>query len=268
MTIQDLTPKQTREKEFYAEYSERIKNTDISFNYIKHRGKRRANPYWDFYDIVFRHYDKQKNKLLDFGCGAGGSSIRFAVFGFDVYGFDISNEMIELAKNFAVKYGVVNRTGFSIQAAEKLNYPVESFDMIAGIDILHHVNIEKSMKECYRVLKKGGCAIFREHIEIPVFDTIRNSRLGLKIFPKKRSLASHITQDERKLNAEDLKVIKNTFPDYKLKRYTFLSRFDAFFSPDLSSPTSTILEKFDNILFKYLPFLRIFGGEGVFILRK
>lgn len=267
MSKTTLTPRQQREREFYENFSDKLKDAEISFNYIDHQGNRPGNSYWDFYDIVFKHYSKDKDKLLDFGCGAGGSSITFAKYGFKVSAFDNSPGMIDVAKHLAEKYNVSENIKFTVQTAEKLNYPSDSFDVIAGVDILHHIDIEQGIKECYRMLKNGGIAIFREHIEIPVFDPIRNSKLGLKVVPKDKS-AGHLTEDERKLNKNDISIIKKIFSSIELKRYLFLSRLDSFFSTSQYSPNPTILEKADYFLFKLLPASQKMGGAAVLIFKK
>ena len=223
MTDENLTERQSRERVFYQEYAAKAINQEVSFHYLDYKGKRPANSYWNFYDTVFQIYNEDNHKLLDFGCGGGDSSIRFAKFGFDV---------------------------------------------VAGIDILHHVDIEKSIKEIFRVLKDGGVAIFREHFEIPLFDASRNSKIGLKIVPKRVGIEHHITADERKLDNNDITTIKNIFPEIKIKKFLMFSRVDAFLSPDLKSPKSTLLEKIDYYLFKIIPPLKRFGGAAVIILNK
>ncbi len=267
MSKTTLTPRQQREREYYENFSNKLKNSKISFNYIDYQGNRPGNSYWDFYDIVFHQYSENKNKLLDFGCGAGGASIQFAKYGFQVSSFDNSPGMIKVAEHLAKQHDVFEQIDFTVQTAEKLDYPSGYFDIISGVDILHHIDIEQGIKECYRILKKGGQAIFREHIEIPVFDFVRNSKIGLKIIPKNKS-AGHITEDERKLNKRDLLTIKKIFSSVELKRYLLLSRLDAFFSTSQYSPTPTLFEKVDCFLFKFLPISQKMGGAVVIILKK
>ena len=98
--------------------------------------------------------------MLDFGCGNGVASLRFAKIGYDVYGFDISPNNIRIAKNLAQRYGLDDRIHFSVQRAEELSYPPDFFDIIVGFDILHHLEIEQVANECSRILKKDGIALF------------------------------------------------------------------------------------------------------------
>ncbi len=43
-----------------------------------------------------------------------------------------------------------------------LDFKNNSFDMVCGVSILHHLDYEKALKETYRVLKKGGKIFFTE----------------------------------------------------------------------------------------------------------
>jgi ubiquinone/menaquinone biosynthesis C-methylase UbiE len=148
-----------------------------------------------------------------------------------------------------------------------LPYSDNHFDFIAGIDILHHVDIAKSLQECKRVLKPGGIAIFREPLEVPLLDLIRNTWIVKLFAPKKKSFELHITEDERKLNSSDLKMIQTIFPDTTMKRYFLFARFDKFFREG-SDPQPSVLEKLDHFLMTKIPLLRHLGGVVIFVLKK
>src|SRR2546430_16748013 len=88
----------------------------------------------------------------------------------EVFGFDISPNNIAVAKRLAEKYGFEERTHFTLGVAEECAYPSDSFDLVTGIDILHHVDIPRAVRECLRVLKRGGGAVFKGPNEGPRFD--------------------------------------------------------------------------------------------------
>ena len=46
--------------------------------------------------------------------------------------------------------------------AEHTNFPDNSFDVVTGSAILHHLNIENCYQELHRILKKDGHAVFKE----------------------------------------------------------------------------------------------------------
>ena len=101
------------------------------------------------------------------------TSVLFAKQGFDVHGFDISPQNVARATALAQRYGLSERAHFSVQAAEHLTYPNDCFDVVVGLDILHHVEIGTTIRECLRVLKPGGNAVFHEPVEAMVFDRLR-----------------------------------------------------------------------------------------------
>jgi ubiquinone/menaquinone biosynthesis C-methylase UbiE len=101
-------------------------------------------------------------KVLEFGCGSGWLTIYLAQPGAHVFAFDISEESLKVAAKYAAKHGVVDRISFRKENAEALSYPDNSFDVVVGGAILHHLDIEKASREIYRVLKKKGRAFFLE----------------------------------------------------------------------------------------------------------
>jgi len=263
----ELTERQLREREYYEEFCKKAETVEVCFDPVLGKEKRPWNPYWFVYETALQNFKNDDQKLLDFGCGNGTSSIVFSKIGYEVYGFDISETNIALAEKLAKKYKFGYNTHFSVQIAERLNYPSDFFDVITGIDILHHIEIKSTVKECHRLLRKGGIAIFREPIEAPIFDRMRNSKFGRWLVPKNKSFDRHITEDERKLTKSDLSEIKRIFPNIVITRFNFLSKIDPFIRrPGDQNPS--FLEKVDYFLFRTFPFLHKLGGSAVLILRK
>lgn len=104
---------------------------------------------------------------------------------------------IEASKN---KLGVKDLIKFQIMDAHSLRFPNETFDLIFGGAILHHLDIDTAMKEIHRVLKPGGTIIFDEPlIHNPVGKIIRI------LTPQAR------TADERPLGIKEIKLIDQYF---------------------------------------------------------
>jgi 2-polyprenyl-3-methyl-5-hydroxy-6-metoxy-1,4-benzoquinol methylase len=180
-----LTERQRREQTYYDEYVKRTTPTEISFAPVLGGERRPWNPYWCVADIVTSRFTgSSSERLLDVGCGPGNYAIQFAQVGYQVFGVDISPGNIDTAARLAARYNLAERTEFGVGTAERLDYPDGHFDVIVGIDILHHVEIHAAMLECLRVLKPDGVAVFKEPIEAPLFDRLRNTRLGRAIRPK------------------------------------------------------------------------------------
>jgi len=270
-----MSERQLREKEYYEKYAHSFNlNEDIDFSPIEgpllERERRPWNSYWRTYEVpidFFKNLNNQKATLLDFGCGPGDNSLRFSRIGYYVIGFDISEANIENCKKLFAKNNQSEKATFLVSVAESLPFEDESFNVVSGIDILHHVDIPVAIKEVRRVLKSGGIAIFREPIEVPFLDFIRNTRLVKFFVPNEASLENHITEDERKLNINDFKALEKEFPNISIERSLILSRFDKFLRSK-NNKKASILEKIDYLLCKIIPFYSQLGGAAVIILKK
>lgn len=266
-SVVDLTERQKREKEYYDQYAGSFDlNRKIDFSPVVSTEKRPWNSYWAVYHFAADSF-KPNALMLDFGSGPGDNALRFAKIGFKVEGFDISESNVAVSHLVFEKNGFSGKGHFQVAAAEVLPYPDNHFDFIAGIDILHHVDIEKSVAECKRVLNSGGVAVFREPLEVPLLDLIRNTWLVKLFAPKKKSFDLHITEDERKLNQNDIETIQKIFPQAILKRYFLFARFDKFFREG-SDPQPSTLEKIDFFLMNKIPALKYLGGVVIFVLKK
>lgn len=166
MDSMTLTPRQEAELEFYQELALHHAPAEVTFEPVLGREHRPWNPYWFVYAQARACYEAGTRRVLDFGCGKVAVAARLASIGYDVSGFDISPNNIEVARRLAERYGYAERTSFSVQIAEDLDYADASFDLVPGMDILHHVEIPAAIAEVHRVLKAGGVGIFREHIAV------------------------------------------------------------------------------------------------------
>lgn len=263
----DLSDRQRREKDYYDQYASTLQlNREVDFSPVISDEQRPWNSYWEIYALARRFFNEGMT-ILDFGCGPGDNALRLAKIGYKVIGFDISPTNIKLAQELFSNNPWTKESKFEVSTAENLPYSNETFDVISGVDILHHVDIKRSLEECHRVLKVGGVAIFREPIEAPFLDMIRNTWPVRLIAPKDKSFESHITEDEAKLTEKDLEFIQSIFPKFEIKRYFILARLDRFYRQG-ADPTPSILEKIDHWLIRNFPGYGRLGGAIVIILKK
>lgn len=104
-------------------------------------------------EFIKEHTDLKGKHLLDVGCGGGILSESLQKEGAVVTGIDAAKEVIEVAKNHAL------REGLSIQyhATPLEDYPLEMFDVITCMEMLEHVpHPEMIILECSKRLKEGG----------------------------------------------------------------------------------------------------------------
>lgn len=105
------------------------------------------------FDEWIQKYGPGKD-ALEFGCGSGGLSLIAAKLCKSVVGIDISPESVEVAKGRARDSGMDVR--FLEMDGEAMGLPDESFDLVFEGGVLHHVDLQKAVKEIHRVLRPGG----------------------------------------------------------------------------------------------------------------
>ncbi len=104
-----------------------------------------------------RKSDKSRKRILEVGCGGGLKSPEMWLRG-DVTGIDISEEALEMARNYFPHATYLN------MKAEKLSFPDSSFDEVHLSHSLEHVEDEdRTLDEASRVLKAGA----KLFVEVP-----------------------------------------------------------------------------------------------------
>lgn len=112
--------------------------------------------------------------VLDYCCGNGETSVFLAEHGIQAVGIDISDLSIENCKTLALAKGVQNKTSFFAMDGESMAFPDNSFDIIACIGVLHHLDTKKAFRELARVLKPDGKVICNEPLVYnPLFQLYR-----------------------------------------------------------------------------------------------
>jgi SAM-dependent methyltransferase len=98
--------------------------------------------------------------VLEVGCGAGVDLARFARGGADVTGVDLASSAIELARANFAQQGLQGR--FEVADGEQLPFPDNTFDLIYAHGVVQYTADPRQLvKECLRVLKPGGRAVFQ-----------------------------------------------------------------------------------------------------------
>ncbi len=108
-------------------------------------------------------------KILDVGCSVGNSTVPYVETypKAEVHGVDVAAPMLRYAHARAEDLG--KKIHFTQQNAEALDFEDESFDLIVSHILLHETSdkaIRNIIKECNRLLKKGGMMV---HAETPQY---------------------------------------------------------------------------------------------------
>ena len=198
------TPQKELDKRVTAEKAAHDDNDVLAESY---KLKNRFKHIWVYpsrkeFDTLF--HENLKNisglSILDYGCGLGNQSISYLRDGALVTGIDISEKYIEKCNHLAERHNLPIETyNFFVMDAHHLEFPDNSFDIVAGNGILHHLDPCIAMKEIHRVLKPGGRVLLQE----PLADNPL-----LKLFRVLTPFAR--TEDEMPFSKADLATIINS----------------------------------------------------------
>lgn len=98
--------------------------------------------------------------ILEIGCGDGIDSIRLAATSNRVCAIDIADNRIAQAQGNISRNGLSERITVRHMDAHDLEFPDEQFDLVVGNSVLLFLDRKRFVRECYRVLKPGGRALF------------------------------------------------------------------------------------------------------------
>ena len=101
---------------------------------------------------------KPGERVLDAGCGVGGSSIFLAArYGCRVTGITLSQKQAESARRHACSRGVSSLADFETMDFCQTHFPDASFDVVWGLESVCHAQDKlRFVREAYRLLKPGG----------------------------------------------------------------------------------------------------------------
>jgi SAM-dependent methyltransferase len=134
--------------------------------------------------------------------------------------------------------------------AESLDFTDDSFDVVCGTGILHHLDIGRAMSEVARILHKDGRAVFIEPLGHNFF--INAYR---RLTPRFR------TEDEHPLLIKDLKMLSTYFGHVDIAYYYFFSiLIIPFRNWKLFTLLSSMAEGLDRLIFR-VPFMRRFAWQ-------
>ena len=151
-------------------------------------------------------------RALGIGVGLGGYAFELAELGADVVGIDISEVGVDRALKKVAEEGMGDHMEFRVMNAEALEFSDNSFDLVYGSGILHHLDIGKICRELQRVLKPDGKGIFFEPLgHNPLINLYR------RLTPQMR------TEDEHPLRTKDLRLLSQHFPATKLTYFHLIS---------------------------------------------
>jgi ubiquinone/menaquinone biosynthesis C-methylase UbiE len=105
---------------------------------------------------VTQGYLRSDMRLLEFGCGTGGTAIAHAPHVSHIQAIDFSERMLEKARQRASEAGAAN-IAFARADITTLPLPDQPYDMVLGLSVLHLLkDPDAVIAKIYRMLVPGG----------------------------------------------------------------------------------------------------------------
>jgi len=245
-----------REREFY-DAKAKAGGYSAARGWIK-RSKGLFDRHQDFHGF----FDPRGKRVVDYGCGNGELTIQLLERGAaHVTSFDVSPEFVELARKRLAEHGLADQADFLVADAHRLPFADESMELVAGIAILHHLDLEAALSELKRVLAPGGRAIFVEPLgHNPLL------RMGRALTPSAR------TQDERPLTAREWELCSLTFPGFEHHERELLTTLfmplNLVIRPPWQQRLASALSHLDRWLMSRVPPLRRYARLSILVFEK
>ncbi len=125
-------------------------------------------------DIIIDYLKEcQAKTVCDAGCGCGAYSLKLALNGFSVSGFDISSDAVKISEEL-MSSKHINYGSFDTYDVQKTNYANGQFDAVVCRDVIDHMTFAdgiKAINELFRIVKIGGSVILTLDISDSEYET-------------------------------------------------------------------------------------------------
>ncbi len=149
---------------------------------------------------------------------------------------------------------------FHVMDAHKLDFPDESFDLVFGGALLHHLDLPVAIAEIQRVLKPGGKMVFWEPLRLnPLAMIVR------AVTPKYR------TVDERPFGLKELREVEQFLAVKIIPFELFVTPVGVLSRLFFKHPDNWLMRTaygFDRALLKVLPPLRYIFRQAILVGQK
>jgi SAM-dependent methyltransferase len=243
-------PRYARERDYHdKEFAERARHVVGKYYSVTQASRAR---YEELLDTRGRG-----KRVLEYGCGPGSYAFFLAERGASVTGIDISTTAIDQARNQARARGNQN-VDFQVMNAESLALSDESFALVCGTAILHHLDLSRAFSELVRTMKPEGSGVFIEPLgHNPLINLYRRLTPSLR------------TVDEHPLVLNDLALAHRYFHDVEVEYFHLFSLLAVPFRrlPGFAGLV-TALDTLERGVFRLLPFAQRWAWQVVLILDR
>jgi SAM-dependent methyltransferase len=195
--------------------------------------------------------DMPRPRILDAGCGTGGTTVHLREFGGSVYGVDLSWDALQPAATRGLDGGLARGT------IERLPFRDGVFDAVTSFEVVYHLNVgddRRVFAEFRRVLAANGCLLLR----LPAHDWLRGHHDRL-VQTRHRYTRGEVAE---KLGAAGFRIERLTwansalFPPAVAKRLLERNEDDsAADEPDLWQPPAPLNWAMEQVVLAEMPWL-------------
>ena len=192
----------------------------------------------EYYSNLIFNFSNKK-KLLEIGCAKGEFSRKILQNNVEeLVGIDISEVAIEKSKSYNIDFQ--KKAKFLVMDGANLSFGNNSFDLVVGQSVLHHIDFPEGIQEISRVIKNNGKGIFLEPLGMnPLINFYR------KLTPEER------TEDERPFKKKELEFFYKYFREVNFTYFYLTAIVSVFFrNTSYFSIVKKITKRIDDFLFK------------------
>jgi SAM-dependent methyltransferase len=226
-------------------------NAELIWNWASPSGRRRAARRAAFFIEALNA--EPGIVALELGCGSGVFLERAAASTARIVAMDLSTEMLAQARGKLAR-GSSRRPSFLCADGERLPFQDESFDVVFGSSILHHLNLPAALRNIHRVLRRGGRLVFAE-------PNLLNPHIALTfhVLPRRWS---GLSQDERAFSRFRIHrlAIDAGFVEVSSEPYDFLH-------PIVPAPLVGVVARL-SLWLEHIPLVREIAGSQLLLARK
>jgi tocopherol O-methyltransferase len=138
------------------------------------------------------------DRVLDAGCGVGGSAIYLARrIGCEVHGITLSERQVETCRANAAGHGVLHLTHFDRRNYLATGLPDESFDVVWAVESACYA-FDKSdfLREAFRLLRPGGRLVLADFFSVRMDDRPRRDRRLMQKWTRSWAIREYAVSEE------------------------------------------------------------------------
>jgi tocopherol O-methyltransferase len=144
-------------------------NLAVHFGYTDHSTRGHTDALKNMNRVLAERVQIQPGeRVLDAGCGVGGSSLWLAAErGVEVVGITLAARQVMMARGYAVQRGLADRVRFEQADFTATSFPDASFDIVWAVESMCHAPDKGAFyREAARLLRPGGRVVVADFVRV------------------------------------------------------------------------------------------------------